>query len=195
MYTATIKDVASAKNGAPSIYCQSKSGNIYKLKQQVPLQEHARLIAKIRAGKVINIQHWIKVKEGEYKPKPAKTKAPRPEYKEVVIKNQAARIKELQAQVKELKNQLAARDEWIEHETSTPEEQAFVDAVLAGENPAHAEIFGSDHEQQAAKRAAAAKKGWETRRRKAAEHKANCDAALARLDVAFVETFAEQVAP
>lgn len=181
MYTATIKDVASAKNGAPSIYCQSKSGNIYKLKQQVPLQEHARLIAKIRAGKVINIQHWIKVKEGEYKPKPAKTKAPRPEYKEVVIKNQAARIKELQAQVKELKNQLAARDEWIEHETSTPEEQAFVDAVLAGENPAHAEIFGSDHEQQAAKRAAAAKKGWETRRRKAAEHKANCDAALARL--------------
>lgn len=171
MYTATIKNVASAKNGAPSIYCQSKSGNIYKLKQQVPLQEHARLITQIRAGKVINIQHWIKVKEGEYKPKPAKTKAPRPEYKEVVVKNQAARIKELQAQVKALKNQLgdaeAAIDSLKFERDSNP-----VDA------PSMAEIAADCAK---IRRAEAAKKGWETRRRKAAEHKHNCDAALARL--------------
>jgi hypothetical protein len=72
MYTATVKNVASAKNNAPAIYCESKSGNIYKLKQQVPLQQHARLISQIRSAKVINIQHWIKVKEGTYIAKPAK---------------------------------------------------------------------------------------------------------------------------
>lgn len=160
MYTATIKNVASAKNGAPSIYCQSKSGNIYKLKQQVPLQEHARLIAQIRAGKVINIQHWIKVKEGEYKPKPAKTKAPRPEYKEVVIKRQAARIKELQAQVKELKNELEARDKFIGDESSK-----FSVIHSGAETLAEARSLADEH--AAEKRAAAAKKGWETRRRNA----------------------------
>jgi hypothetical protein len=66
MYTATVKNVASAKNNAPAIYCESKSGNIYKLKQQVPLQQHARLISQIKSAKVINIQHWIKVKEGTF---------------------------------------------------------------------------------------------------------------------------------
>jgi len=142
MYTATIKNVASAKNGAPSIYCQSKSGNIYKLKQQVPLQQHARLISQIRSAKVINIQHWIKIKEGEFKAKPAKAQAPRPEYKEVVIKNQAARIKELQAQVKELTAHLvgAPSDEAIEE----MEIQASIDT--------------------ANERSIAAKKGWATRR-------------------------------
>lgn len=157
MYTATIKNVASAKNGAPSIYCQSKSGNIYKLKQQVPLQEHARLIAQIRAGKVINIQHWIKVKEGEYKPKPAKTKAPRPEYKEVVIKNQAARIKELQAQVKELKNQLQQAEDAVD-QLKFERDSNPVDA------PSMAEIAADSAQIQ---RSEAAKKGWETRRRNA----------------------------
>lgn len=171
MYTATIKAVASAKNGAPSIYCQSKSGNVYKLKQQVPVEEHARLIAQIKSGKVINIQHWIKVKEGEYKPKPAKTKAPRPEYKEVVIKNQAARIKELQAQVKELKNQLQQAEDAVD-QLKFERDSNPVDA------PSMAEIAADSAK---IRRAAAAKKGWETRRLKAAEHKANCDAALARL--------------
>jgi hypothetical protein len=150
MYTATIKNVAVAKNGTPAIYCESKSGNIYKLRTPVPAERAPTIIAKIKAAKVINIQHWIKVKEGTFTPKPgAKAKAPRPEYKEVVVKNQAARIKELQAQVKELKNKLEARDEWAEHETSTPEEQAFVDAVV---------------ETAVNKRSAAAKKGWATRR-------------------------------
>ena len=198
MYTATIKNVASAKNGAPSIYCQSKSGNIYKLKQQVPLQEHARVIAQIRSAKVINIQHWIKIKEGEYKPKPAKTKAPRPEYKEVVIKNQAARIKELQAQVKELKNQLQQAEASID---SLEFDRDSVDA------PSMAEI-AADSAQ--IRRSEAAKKGWETRR----ANKADIEHALKmeefyqsndsegmqrylndRIDAAFVETFAEQVAP
>lgn len=111
MKTATIKNVASAKNNAPAIYCESKSGNIYKLKQQVPLQQHARLISQIRSAKVINIQHWIKVKEGTYIAKPAKAKAPRPEYTEVVANKQAARIRELKAQVKELKAELAEQAE------------------------------------------------------------------------------------
>ena len=75
MYTATVKNVASAKNNAPAIYCESKSGNIYKLKQQVPLQQHARLIAQITSAKVINIQHWIKVKEGTFTPKPANARS------------------------------------------------------------------------------------------------------------------------
>ena len=151
MYTATIKNVASAKNGAPSIYCQSKSGNIYKLKQQVPLQQHARVIAQIRSAKVINIQHWIKIKEGEFKAKPAKAQAPRPEYKEVVVKNQAARIKELQAQVTALKNQLEARDEWAEAPSDEAIEEMEIQASIDTAN----------------KRAIAAKKGWETRRRNA----------------------------
>jgi hypothetical protein len=157
MYTATIKNVASAKNGAPSIYCESKSGNIYKLKQQVPLQQHARLISQIRSAKVINIQHWIKIKEGEFKAKPAKAQAPRPEYKEVVVKNQAARIKELQAQVTALKNQLgdaeAAIDNLKFERDSNP-----VDA------PSMAEIAADCAK---IRRADAAKKGWETRRRNA----------------------------
>ena len=71
MKVATVKNVASAKNNAPAIYCESKSGNIYKLKQQVPLQQHARLISQIKSAKVINIQHWIKVKEGTFTPKPS----------------------------------------------------------------------------------------------------------------------------
>ena len=171
MYTATIKNVASAKNGAPSIYCESKSGNIYKLKQQVPLQQHARLISQIRSAKVINIQHWIKIKEGEFKAKPAKAQAPRPEYKEVVVKNQAARIKELQAQVKALKNQLLQAEDAVD-QLKFERDSNPVDA------PSMAEIAADSAQIQ---RSAAAKKGWETRRRKAAEHKHNCDAALARL--------------
>ena len=156
MYTATIKNVASAKNGAPSIYCQSKSGNVYKLKQQVPLQQHARVIAQIRSAKVINIQHWIKIKEGEFKAKPAKAQAPRPEYKEVVVKNQAARIKELQAEVKALKAQLVDQVEGLQAEICAMAE-APSDAAI-DEMEIQASI------DTANERSIAAKKGWATRR-------------------------------
>lgn len=179
MYTATIKAVASAKNGAPSIYCQSKSGNVYKLKQQVPVEEHARLIAQIKSGKVINIQHWIKVKEGEYKPsKPKAAKRKEGSFNNFEsqrlkqrINAQQAEISRLRKEARELKNQLQQAEASIDslefERDSNP-----VDA------PSMAEI-AADSAQ--IRRAAAAKKGWETRRRKAAEHKHNCDAALARL--------------
>jgi len=114
MYTATIKNVAPGKADASAIYCETKSGNVYKLRTSVPAERAPTVIAQIKSAKVINIKHWIKIKEGTFTPKPAKTKAPRPEYKEVVIKNQAARIKELQAQVNELKNQVAAVVETVD---------------------------------------------------------------------------------
>ena len=143
MYTATVKNVASAKNNAPAIYCESKSGNIYKLRTPVPAERAPAIIAKIKAAKVINIQHWIKVKEGTFAPKPgAKAKAPRPEYKEVVVKNQAARIKELQAEVKALKAQLL--DPPSDAAIEEMEIQASIDTANA--------------------RSIAAKKGWATRR-------------------------------
>lgn len=160
MYTATIKNVAAAKNGAPAIYCESKSGNIYKLRTPVPAERAPQIIAKIKSAKIINIKHWIKVKEGTFTPKPAKAKAPRPEYKEVVVKNQAARIKELQAQVKELKNELEARDKFIGDESSK-----FSVIHSGAETLAEARSLADEH--AAEKRAAAAKKGWETRRRNA----------------------------
>ena len=70
MYTATIKRVASAKNNAPAIYCESKSGNVYKLKAVVPVEQHRSLLNKIRKARVINVKHWHKIKEGAYTPKP-----------------------------------------------------------------------------------------------------------------------------
>jgi len=156
MNTAIIKHVASAKNNAPAIYCESKSGNVYKLKQQVPLKRHARLISQIRSAKVINIQHWIKVKEGTFIAKPAKAKAPRPEYKEVVVKNQAARIKELQAEVKALKAQLVDQVEGLQAEICAMAE-APSDAAI-DEMEIQASI------DTANERSIAAKKGWATRR-------------------------------
>lgn len=156
MNTAIIKHVASAKNNAPAIYCESKSGNVYKLKQQVPLKRHARLISQIRSAKVINIQHWIKVKEGTFIAKPAKAKAPRPEYKEVVVKNQAARIKELQAEVKALKAQLVDQVEGLQAEICAMAE-APSDAAIE-EMEIQASIDTANN------RAIAAKKGWATRR-------------------------------
>ena len=116
MNTATIKNVAPAKNGSPAIYCQSKSGNIYKFRTPVPADRAPAIIAKMKTAGVINIAHWIKLKEGTFTPKPAK--APRPEYKEVVVKAQAARIRELQAQV--LQAEICAM----------AEDQAPSDAVL-----------------------------------------------------------------
>ena len=186
MNTAIIKHVASAKNNAPAIYCESKSGNVYKLKQQVPLKRHARLISQIRSAKVINIQHWIKVKEGTFIAKPAKAKAPRPEYKEVVVKNQAARIKELQAEVKALKAQLgdaeAAIDSLKSERDSNPVDAPSMAEIAADSAQIRLAEAPSDEaieemEIQASidryavslankmhKRSAAAKKGWATRR-------------------------------
>ena len=140
MNTATIKNVAVGKRDASTIYCESKSGNIYKLRASVPAARAPTIIAQIKSSKVINIQHWIKIKEGTFIAKPAK--APRPEYKEVVVKNQAARIRELQAEVKELRAHLvgAPSDAAIEE----MEIQASIDTANT--------------------RAIAAKKGWATRR-------------------------------
>ena len=156
MNTAIIKHVASAKNNAPAIYCESKSGNVYKLKQQVPLKRHARLISQIRSAKVINIQHWIKVKEGTFIAKPAKAKAPRPEYKEVVVKNQAARIRELQAEVKALKAQLVDQVEGLQAEICAMAEAPSDAAIEEMEIQASIDTANT--------RAIAAKKGWATRR-------------------------------
>lgn len=142
MYTATIKNVAPGKADASAIYCETKSGNIYKLRTSVPAERATTVIAQIESAKVINIKHWIKIKEGTFAPKPAKTKAPRPEYKEVVIKNQAARIRELQAQVTNLKAQLL--DPPSDAELEEMEIQASIDTANA--------------------RSIAAKKGWATRR-------------------------------
>ena len=178
MNTAIIKHVASAKNNAPAIYCESKSGNVYKLKQQVPLKRHARLISQIRSAKVINIQHWIKVKEGTFIAKPAKAKAPRPEYKEVVVKNQAARIRELQAEVKALKAQLgdaeAAIDSLKSERDSNPVDAPSMAEIAADSAQIRLAEAPSDEaieemEIQASidtanERSIAAKKGWATRR-------------------------------
>ena len=179
MYTATIKNVAVAKNGTPAIYCESKSGNIYKLRTPVPAERAPTIIAKIKAAKVINIEHWIKVKEGTFTPKPgAKAKAPRPEYKDVVVKNQEARIKELQAQVTALKNQLGDAEMAIDNlkfeRDSNPVDAPSMAEIAADcakirltEAPSDAEL--EEMEIQASidtanKRAIAAKKGWATRR-------------------------------
>jgi len=150
MNTAIVKNVAVAKNNTPAIYCESKSGNIYKLRTPVPAERAPAIIAKIRSAKVINIKHWIKVKEGTFTPKPAKAKAPRPEYKEVVVANQAARIRELQAEIKELRAHLvgAPHDEALEE----MEIQAPIDRYAVS-------LANKMH-----KRSAAAKKGWATRR-------------------------------
>jgi hypothetical protein len=129
MNTATIKNVAPAKNGSPAIYCQSKSGNIYKFRTPVPADRAPAIIAKMKTAGVINIAHWIKLKEGTFTPKPAK--APRPEYKEVVVKAQAARIRELQAQVFNLKAQLVDQVAGLQAEIcAMAEDQAPSDAAL-----------------------------------------------------------------
>ena len=75
MYTATIKNVAPGKADASAIYCETKSGNIYKLRTSVPAERATTVIAQIKSAKVINIQHWIKVKEGTFTPKPANARS------------------------------------------------------------------------------------------------------------------------
>ena len=52
-----------------NIYCQSKSGNVYALRKQLPEDEGFYLMERIRKAGVINTTHWVKVREGE-KPQP-----------------------------------------------------------------------------------------------------------------------------
>jgi len=70
MYKATVKHVATGKNDSSALYCESKSGNVYKFRTAVPADRAPTIIAKIKSAKVINTKHWIKVKEGTYTPKP-----------------------------------------------------------------------------------------------------------------------------
>jgi len=86
MSQAIPKYVRTGKNST-GIYALIKNGNVYKLKAHVDTASIPAVIAKIKAAKVINIKHWIKVKEG-------------------AAISQAARIRELQAQVTNLKAQL-----------------------------------------------------------------------------------------
>ena len=71
MNTAIVKNVACAKNGSPTLFVESKSGNVYKFNTSVPADRAPTIIAKIKAAGVINIKLWTKVREGRYvKPEP-----------------------------------------------------------------------------------------------------------------------------
>ena len=164
MKVATIKNVAVGKRDASTIYCESKSGNIYKLRASVPAARAPTIIAQIRSAKVINIQHWIKIKEGEFKAKPTKAKAPHPEYKEVVVKNQAARIRELQAEVKALKAQLVDQVEGLQAEICAMAEAPSDEAIEEMEIQASIDRYAVSLANKMHNRAIAAKKGWATRR-------------------------------
>ena len=74
MAKATVKNVSLGKKNAQQIYCMSKSGNVYALKNNVAGNKQ-HLIARIKAAGVINTTHWVKVREGE---KPQRKAAPAP---------------------------------------------------------------------------------------------------------------------
>ena len=65
MYKATVKHVATGKNDSSALYCESKSGNVYKFRTPVPADRAPTIIAKIKSAKVINTKHWIKLQEGK----------------------------------------------------------------------------------------------------------------------------------
>jgi len=144
MYTATIKSVKSAVNGSPFIYCESKSGNIYKLKQHVPVEQHANLIAKMKAAKVINTQHWMKIKEGEFVPrKQRQFKALPDSALKQQVESQRETIALLRKQIAQLK-----KDN---------------EGLYYGVCEAKSELRKAEA-RPSANHSAAAKKGWETRR-------------------------------
>ena len=149
MTQANPQQLAFGKTDTTKLYATIKNGNIYSLRAAVRAEAGPALIAKIQAAGKIDLKHWAKVTR-TVKPKPAKAKAPRPEYKEVVVANQAARIRELQAEVKELRAHLvgAPHDEALEE----MEIQASIDRYAVS-------LANKMH-----KRSAAAKKGWATRR-------------------------------
>jgi hypothetical protein len=66
MNTAIVKNVACAKNGSPTLFVESKSGNVYKFNTSVPADRAPTIIAKIKAAGVINIKLWTKVREGVF---------------------------------------------------------------------------------------------------------------------------------
>ena len=66
MNTATVKNVSAGKVDATAIYCESKSGNIYKLKALLQAERVPTVINKIKAGGTINVKHWTKLKEGTF---------------------------------------------------------------------------------------------------------------------------------
>ena len=75
MAKATVKEVRTGNMVEACaeefirIYCESKSGNVYALRNKVPEDDAPALIARIKAAGVINTTHWVKVREGE-KPQP-----------------------------------------------------------------------------------------------------------------------------
>ena len=93
MYKATVKHVATGKNDSSALYCESKSGNVYKFRTPVPADRAPTIIAKIKSAKVINTKHWIKLQEGKA-PATAAEKA-------------AAEINALKALVAEQKKEIA----------------------------------------------------------------------------------------
>lgn len=81
MSKATVKHVAVGKNDGTQIYCKSKSGIVYALRNKVPAKNVHVVCERIREAGVINTKQWVKIREGA-KPKPApaaKPHTPRPE--------------------------------------------------------------------------------------------------------------------
>ena len=68
MATATVKNVSLGKKNAQQIYCMSKSGNVYALKNNVAGNKQHLMNRILKAG-VIDTNQWVKVREGE-KPQP-----------------------------------------------------------------------------------------------------------------------------
>lgn len=88
MAKATVKEVRTGNMVEACaeefirIYCKSKSGNVYALRNKVPEDDAPALIARIKAAGVINTTHWVKVREGEKpqrKAAPKQSNAPRPQ--------------------------------------------------------------------------------------------------------------------
>ena len=93
MYKATVKHVATGKNDSSALYCESKSGNVYKFRTPVPADRAPTIIAKIKSAKVINTKHWIKLQEGKAPTTP--------------VEKAAAEINALKALVAEQKKEIA----------------------------------------------------------------------------------------
>ena len=64
MATATVKNVSLGKKNAQQIYCMSKSGNVYALKNNVAGNKQHLMDRILKAG-VIDTNQWVKVREGE----------------------------------------------------------------------------------------------------------------------------------
>lgn len=71
MAKATVKEVRMGNTTEAcaeefrNIYCQTKSGNVYVLRNKLPEDDGFALVKRIKAAGVINTTHWVKVREGE----------------------------------------------------------------------------------------------------------------------------------